>query len=102
MSANRGRTTRLSIDTIEGTEAELRRVGFSGGFCTGAELLEWYRNELEDRLRESIDDVDDADARSTPEAMAAEQAVKAAQQVYEGVVKEARAKIRKHRMSRMR
>jgi len=34
--------------------------------------------------------------------MAAEQAVKAAQQVYEGVVKEARAKIRKHRMSRMR
>jgi len=53
-------------------------------------------------LRESIDDVDDADARSTPEAMAAEQAVKAAQQVYEGVVKEARAKIRKHRMSRMR
>ena len=58
--------------------------------------------ELEDRLRESIDDVDDAEARSTPEAMAAEQAVKAAQQVYEGVVKEARAKIRTHRMNRMR
>jgi hypothetical protein len=71
-----------AIDAIESTEAELCRVGFSGGFRTGAELLEWYRNELEDRLGEkSIDDDDDAEARSTPEAMAAEQAVKAAQQV---------------------
>jgi hypothetical protein len=43
-----------AIDTIESTEAELHRVGFGGGFRTGAELLEWYRNELEDRLRESI------------------------------------------------
>jgi hypothetical protein len=44
--------------------------------------LEWYRNELEDRLGEkSIDDDDDAEARSTPEAMAAPQAVKAGQQV---------------------
>jgi len=91
-----------AIDTIESTEAELRRVGFSGGFRTGVELLEWYQNELEDRLRDSIDDVDDAEARSTPEAMAAEQAVKVAQQVYEGVVKEARAKMRKHRMSHRR
>ena len=33
-----------AIDTIESTEAELRRVGFSGGFRTGTELLEWYRN----------------------------------------------------------
>jgi hypothetical protein len=52
-----------AIDTIESTEAELHRVGFGGGFRTGAELLERYRNELEDRLRESIDDVDDAQAR---------------------------------------
>jgi hypothetical protein len=91
-----------AADTIESTEAELRRVGFSVGFRTGAELIEWYLNELDDRLRESIDDVDDAEARSTPEAMAAEQAVKAAQQVYERVVKESHAKIRKHRMSCMR
>jgi len=91
-----------ALDTIERTEAELRRVGFSGGFRTAAELLEWYRNELEDRLLESTNDVDDAEARSTPEAIAAEQAVKAAQQVYDEVVKEARVKIRKHRMSCMR
>jgi len=57
-----------AIDTIESTEAELCRVGFGGGFRTGAELLEWYRNELEDRMGESIDDVDDAEARSTPAA----------------------------------
>jgi hypothetical protein len=62
-----------AIDTIESTEAELHRVGFSGGFRTGAELLEWYRNELEDRLSESIDDVEDAEARSAPEAMASRQ-----------------------------
>jgi hypothetical protein len=52
-----------AIDTIESTEAELHRVGFGGGFRTGAELLERYRNELEDRLRDSIDDVDEAQAR---------------------------------------
>jgi len=43
-----------AIDSIESTETELHRVGFDGGFRTGAELLEWYRNELEHRLRESI------------------------------------------------
>jgi hypothetical protein len=91
-----------ALDTIERTEAKLRRVGFSGGFRTAAELLEWYRNELEDRLLESTNDVDDAEARSTPEAIAAERALKAAQQVYEEVVKEARVKIRKRRMSCMR
>jgi hypothetical protein len=36
---------------IERTEAELRRVGFEGAaFRSGAELLTWYRNELENRL----------------------------------------------------
>jgi hypothetical protein len=40
-----------AIDTIESTEAELRRVGFEGAaFRSGAELLTWYRNELENRL----------------------------------------------------
>jgi hypothetical protein len=43
-----------AIDTIESTETELHRVGFDGGFRTGAELLEWYRNELENRLHEFI------------------------------------------------
>ena len=40
-----------AIDAIESTEAELRRVGFEGAaFRSGAELLTWYRNELENRL----------------------------------------------------
>ena len=43
-----------AIDTIESTETELHRVGFDGGFRTGAELREWYRNELENRLHEFI------------------------------------------------
>ena len=36
-----------AIETIESTEAELRR---GAAFRSGAELLTWYRNELENRL----------------------------------------------------
>jgi hypothetical protein len=44
-----------AIDAIESTEAELRRVGFEGAaFRSGAELLTWYRNELENQLLDNV------------------------------------------------
>lgn len=62
---------------------ELRSIGFHSGYASGLELLEWYRDILQDRLDEILDPEPDLN-----EWVENDPAVKAAKQAYE----EARAK----------
>ena len=40
----------------ESVSEELRSIGFHGGYATGLELLEWYRDLLQETLDEVLDD----------------------------------------------
>jgi hypothetical protein len=70
----------------ESVSEELRSIGFRGGYATGLELLEWYR----DLLQETLDEVLDAavPVPNLDEQIENDPAVKAAKQAYD----EARAK----------
>jgi hypothetical protein len=68
-------------DISESVSAELRSVGFHGGYSTGRKLLEWYRDLLREKLHDLIEravPVPDLD-----EQVANDPAVKAAKRAYD-------------------
>jgi hypothetical protein len=74
------------LHVVEAISEELRSVGFHTGYETGLDLLEWYRDILQEQLDELLDPavpVPDLD-----EQVENDPAVKAAKQAYD----EARAK----------
>jgi hypothetical protein len=80
-------------DLNEDVSSALRDVGFRGGFSTGTELLEWYRDVLQEKLHDGLDEavpVPDLD-----EQVANDPAVKAAQQAYDEAYAKAYAEARK-------
>lgn len=70
------------VNIGESVSAELRSIGFHGGYETGLELLEWYRDLLQETLDEAVP------VSSLDEQIENDPAVKAAKQAYA----EARAK----------
>jgi hypothetical protein len=80
-------------DVDETLSAELRSVGFHGGYGTGRKLLEWYRDLLREKLHELIEravPVPDLD-----EQAANDPAVKAAKRAYDIAYAKAFAEARK-------
>jgi len=70
----------------EAVSDELRSIGFHSGYETGLELLEWYRDILQEKLDEILDEA--VPVPSLDEQVENDPAVKAAKQAYD----EARAK----------
>jgi hypothetical protein len=80
----------------EDVSAALRGVGFHGGFDTGAELLQWYHDALEEAVRDAINsDSGGVDSPELAEQVANDPAVKAAKKAYEDVCAKAYAEARK-------
>lgn len=80
----------LHID--EAVSEELRSIGFHSGYETGLELLEWYR----DLLQEQLDDLDEATpVPNLDEQIENDPAVKAAKQAYDEARTKAYAEARK-------
>jgi hypothetical protein len=81
-------------DLNEDVSSALRDVGFRGGFSTGTELLEWYRDLLQEKLHDGLGEaavpVPDLD-----EQVANDPAVKAAKQAYDEAYAKAYAEVRK-------
>lgn len=79
----------------EEVSAELRSVGFHGGF-TGAGLLEWYHETLERAVRKAINnDSGGVEGTELAEQVADDPAVKAAKKTYEDAYAKAYAEARK-------
>jgi hypothetical protein len=80
----------LSVTHAEMVSDALRAIGFHGSYENGAAFLEWYRDSLEELLRDHINDDDDdgIPAPDLAELVENDPVVKAAKQRYE----EARAK----------
>ena len=70
----------------EAVSDELRSIGFHSGYETGLELLEWYRDLLQEKLDEILDEA--VPVPNLDEQIENDPAVKAAKQAYD----EARAK----------
>jgi hypothetical protein len=70
----------------EAISDELRSIGFRGGYETGLQLLEWYRDLLQEKLDEILDEA--VPVLDLDEQIEDDPAVKAAKQAYD----EARAK----------
>jgi hypothetical protein len=70
----------------EAVSEELRSIGFRGGYETGLELLEWYRDLLQETLDELLDEA--VPVPNLDEQIENDPAVKAAKKAYD----EARAK----------
>jgi hypothetical protein len=84
----------------EEVSSELRSVGFHGTYDTGLQFLEWYRDLLQDKLRQAIEDsLEELDeAVPTPtldEQVSNDPAVKAAKQAYDEAYAKAYAEARK-------
>jgi hypothetical protein len=87
---------RIWGDLNEDVSAALRSVGFHGGFSTGAELLEWYHDTLEEAVRETINsDTGGVDSTELAEQVTNDPAVKAAKKAYEDAYAKAYAEARK-------
>ena len=85
----------IGEDLNEGVSAELRSVGFHGGY-TGAELLEWYHKTLERAVRDAINnDSGGVDGAELEEQVADDPAVKAAKRAYDDAYAKAYAEARK-------
>jgi hypothetical protein len=70
----------------EAVSDELRSIGFHSGYETGLELLEWYRDLLQEKLDELLDET--VPVPNLDEQIENDPAVRAAKQAYD----EARAK----------
>jgi hypothetical protein len=84
---------RLREEISETVSEELRSIGFHNGYETGVQFLEWYRDLLQEKLQDQLDQavpVPDLD-----EQVANEPAVKAAKQAYDEAYAKALAEARK-------
>jgi hypothetical protein len=81
------------VDVGEAVSAELRAVGFHSGYTTALEFLEWYRDLLQEKLLEQIDEV--VPAVNLDEQIANAPAVKAAKRAYDEAYAKAYAEARK-------
>jgi hypothetical protein len=70
----------------EAVSEELRSIGFHSGYATGLELLKWFRDLLQEKLDEILDEA--VPVPNLDEQIENDPAVKAAKQAYD----EARAK----------
>jgi hypothetical protein len=69
----------IYIKLNESASAELRGVGFHGGYESGAAFLEWYYQEFRELLKGHINDADDGTpSPSLAEQVENDEAVKAA------------------------
>ena len=81
------------VDVSEAVSAELRAVGFHSGYTTALEFLEWYRDLLQEKLLEQIDEV--VPAVNLDEQIANDPAVKAAKRAFDEAYAKAYAEARK-------
>jgi len=83
------------FDISEAVSDELRSIGFHSGYETGLEFLEWYRDLLEEKLDELLDQA--VPVPGLNEQIENDPAVKAAKQAYEEARAKAYAEARKRR-----
>ena len=91
---NDTRSEDVHTELCEIVSAELRGIGFHGGYESGAAFLEWYCAEFEELLREHISNLDD-DTPSLAERVENDEAVKAAKRAYDEAYAKAYAEARK-------
>jgi len=80
-------------DINETLSAELRSIGFHGGYSTAAELLEWYRDLLGEKLHELIEEI--VPAPDLDDQVANDPTVKAAKRAYDEACAKALAEARR-------
>lgn len=56
----------LWTDLNEAVSEELRSIGFHGGYSTATEFLEWYRDLLTEKLKDSTDSAYDLVEEAVP------------------------------------
>ena len=83
------------MELSDNVSAELRGIGFHGGYESGAAFLKWYCEEFERLLREHINNDDGTPSPSLAEQVENDEAVKAAKQAYEETYAKAYAEARK-------
>jgi hypothetical protein len=87
-----------SIDSVvwdlnEAVSAELRSIGFHGGYETGAQFLEWYRNLLLEKFDELLGEA--VPAPDLEDQVANDPTVRAAKDAYDAARTKALAEARK-------
>jgi len=87
-----------SIDSVvwdlnEAVSAELRSIGFHGGYETGTQFLEWYRDLLREKFETLLGEA--VPAPDLDEQVANDPAVKAAKDAYDAAYAKAFAEARK-------
>jgi hypothetical protein len=92
------RISRLDDDDFwtavsEAESEELRSIGFHVSFDTGLQFLEWYRDLLEEKLQDRLDEA--IPVPDLNEQVANDPAVKEAKQVYDEALAKAYAEARK-------
>jgi hypothetical protein len=86
----------IGFELNESVSEELRSIGFHGGYENGAAFLEWYRDNLEDLLRDHINRDDSTIAPpDLSEQIENDPAVQEAKRHYEEVRAKAYAEARK-------
>jgi hypothetical protein len=80
-------------DVSEAVSAELRSIGFHGSYDAGVQFLEWYRDLLQEKLQDQLDEA--VPVPALDEQVANDPAVKAAKQAYNKAYAKAYAEARK-------
>ena len=83
------------IELSDIVSAELRGIGFHGGYGSGADFLRWFCDQFEGLLREHINNDDGTLGPSLAEQVENDEAVKAAKRAYEVTYAKAYAEARK-------